>query len=108
MQDFKDSVGDVFVFAGDQAAAHLEDGDLTAEATEHLAELKANVASADDDQMLGQGFEIHQRAVVEVGNFLETVDVGRGAARPPTSMKMRGAVRRSAPTLTTAGDSKRA
>ena len=38
----------------DQARTLLDDGDLRAEAAIHLAELEADVAAADDDQMLGQ------------------------------------------------------
>ena len=44
-------IGDVVVFAIDQARPFLDDGDLAAEAAEHLAELEADVAAADDDQM---------------------------------------------------------
>src|SRR5436305_712670 len=43
--------GDVLVFATDQTRPHFDDRDLTAKAPIHLAELKAYVAAAHDDQM---------------------------------------------------------
>ena len=51
--------------------AHLDDGDLAAEAAEHLAELEADVAAADDDEMLGEEVELHHRAVGQVGDRVD-------------------------------------
>jgi predicted GNAT family N-acyltransferase len=44
---------EVFIFAGQQAFAAMDNGDLTAEAAKHLAEFEANVAAAENEQMLG-------------------------------------------------------
>ncbi len=53
----------IFVLARDQPRRHLDDGDLAAEAAVHLPELEADVAAADDDQVLGQEVDLHHGAV---------------------------------------------
>ena len=44
------------------ALAVFDDGDVRAEAPVHLRDLEADVAAADDDQVLGQ----HVEAIIEV------------------------------------------
>ena len=52
-EDFLQLRHEVFIFAGQQAFAAMDNGDLTAEAAKHLAEFEANVAAAENEQMLG-------------------------------------------------------
>ena len=47
------AVGDVRVFAAQEAIALLDDGDVAPEAAKHLPELEPDIAAADDDEMLG-------------------------------------------------------
>ena len=71
--------------------AHLDDRHLAAEAPEHLPELEADVAAADDDEVAREEVHVHHRAVGEEWHLIDARH-GRHAARPPTLMKMRSAV----------------
>ena len=87
----------------DQARALLDDGDLGAEAAVHLRELEPDVAAADDHQVARQRVEREHRRVGEV-RARRRCRAGRArSARPPTLMKMRGAVSSSSPTRTRVG-----
>src|SRR5215510_14974206 len=57
---------DVVVLLPGKARPFLDHSDLGAETTIHLSELEAHVASADDDQMLGDTIERNHRRVREV------------------------------------------
>ena len=83
-QDGGDGVGDVGVFAAEQALAALHDGHPAAEAAEHLAELQPDVAAAEDDQVVGNRVEFHDRGRV----------VGPGPCRSPVRCWDRRAARR--------------
>ena len=74
----------------DQPRRLLDDGDLGAEAPEHLRELEADVAAADDDEMPGHAIERQHRGVGEkrhvvnaghVGNERATADVDEDPRR---------------------------
>ena len=65
LQDLLHLGRDLAVLAGDQAVAVLEHGHARAEAPVHLGELEADVAAADDQQVLGQEVDRHHRGVVE-------------------------------------------
>jgi hypothetical protein len=99
LQDIQDGRRHVFVLAMNQARSHFEYGDLAAEAAEHLAKLKSDVAAADDDQVFGKEIDSEQGAVGEIFDVLESGELGH-VARAPTLMKICLAVRRSEPTLT--------
>ena len=71
LEDLEDRRRHVLVLAANQPIAHLDDGDLAAEAPEHLAELEADVAAADDDEMLGDEVDVHHRAVGEERHVVE-------------------------------------
>ena len=73
-QDLGDGGGDILVLARDQPRHHLDDGDFAPEAAKHLAELQADIAAADDDQMLRQEIHIHHRAVGEKGHLVQPRD----------------------------------
>ena len=79
LEDLADRRGDVLVFALDQAIAHLDDGDLAAEAAEHLPELEPDVAAADDDEVLGDEVDVHHRAVGEERHLVDAGHVGNDA-----------------------------
>src|SRR5262245_29989664 len=65
-QNLSDRLRDVFVLLARKPRAFLDDGDLGAETAIHLGELEADVASADDNQMLGDTIERDHRRVREV------------------------------------------
>ena len=56
---------DFLVLARDDARRHLDDRDAAAEAPVHLRELEADVAAADDDQVLGQEIDVHHAGARE-------------------------------------------
>src|SRR6266849_9472886 len=66
LENFTDGRGDIFVLALEKTIGHFEDRHLTAKAAKHLAELEADVAAADDDEVLRQVIHLHYRAVGEV------------------------------------------
>ena len=102
-QNLLDGCGDVFVLVRDQARAFLDDGDFAAEAAEHLPELQADVAAADDHQVARQDVELDHGAVGEIGDGRATPGMSGTMARPPTLMKICSAVRRSSPTRISCG-----
>ena len=59
LQDLLHRGRDILVVAGDQAISHLDDGDAASEAAIHLGELQADIAAADDHQVLGQEVDLH-------------------------------------------------
>src|SRR5580692_1565286 len=61
LQDFAHRLGNVFVFPSNQARSHLQNRDFAPEAAIDLGELQPNITSADDDEMLGQEIDVHQR-----------------------------------------------
>jgi len=63
LEDFPDGLRHIFVVAANQARPHLHDRDPAAKALVHLAELEANIAPSDDDQMLGQKVNLHHARV---------------------------------------------
>ncbi len=60
-QDRGDPVRDVLVLDHHQARGVLDDRDLAAEPAEHLPELQPDVAAAEDDQVLGELVQLHDR-----------------------------------------------
>ena len=102
-----DRLRHICVFATDQTRRLLDDGHCRAEPPMHLRELEADVAAAHDHQVLRRPVQRQDRGVGEIGHL---ADAGKSGtmARPPTLMKMRGAVSSSSPTRTVSGASKRA
>jgi hypothetical protein len=66
--------GDVWVFAGHEPLATLDERHARAKTTEHLCELAADIAPADHDQVFGKFGEIQQRPRREVRDVGEPVD----------------------------------
>ena len=79
-EDAEDAGGDVFVFVGGEARAFLDDGDLGAEAAVHLGELDADVAAADDEEVLGEDVEGEEGGVGEVGDGVDAGEIGDGGS----------------------------
>src|SRR5208283_2110362 len=61
LQDFAHSLGDVFILPSNQARSHFHNRNFAPEPAIDLSELQPNITSADDDEMLGQDFDVHQR-----------------------------------------------
>ena len=77
-QDLPYRLRDVLVLPRDQPGRHFDDGDAAAEAPVHLCELEADVAAADDDQMLGQEIDVHHAAVRQIVDIAEAGDRRHG------------------------------
>ena len=75
-QDLLHRLRDVFVLAADEPRAHLDDRNAAAEAPVHLAELEADVAAADEQEMLRHEVDVHHRDVGEVGHLIEAGHLG--------------------------------
>lgn len=60
-QDIGDLVRDVLVLEHHQTRGALDDGHLAAEPAEHLPELKPDVAATEDDQVLRELVQLHDR-----------------------------------------------
>src|SRR5882672_2849998 len=64
--------GNLGIFTGNNLRASMQNGDATAEPAKHLAEFEADVATAEDQEMFGNGGEPHDGFVGEIGNGFET------------------------------------
>src|SRR5262245_55521541 len=61
-QNLRDLVGHVLIFASEQLRRALDNRHATAEAPEHLPKFETDVTSAQNQQMLGQFVEFHDRS----------------------------------------------
>ena len=80
-QDVGHRVGHVGVLAGQQPLAALHDRHLAAEAAEHLAELQADVAAAQHEQVLRHRVQLHDRGRVQRRHAVEPRQRRRGGPR---------------------------
>src|ERR1017187_4348185 len=80
-QDFANFFRDIGVLAGQKLARALNDRYSTAKAPEKLAELQADVASAQDQQVIRERFEFHDGDVVEKRHRVQPVDLRLRRAR---------------------------
>src|SRR5262245_6636753 len=64
-QNLRDLVGHVLIFASEQLRRSLDYCHATAEAPEHLPEFEADVTSAQNQQILGQFVQLHDRSRIE-------------------------------------------
>src|SRR5271156_5586208 len=76
LQDFAHRLGNVFVLPSNQARSHFHNRNFTPEAAIDLGELQPNITSADDDKMLGQEIDVHDRRVVEKWDLVNPRHVG--------------------------------
>src|SRR6201987_969083 len=49
---------------------HFDDRYLAAKAAIHLAEFEADIAAADNDEMVRQKIDVHHRRIRQVGHFV--------------------------------------
>src|SRR5579872_3179480 len=61
LQDFAHRLGNVFVLPSNQTRSHFHNRDFAPQAAIDLSELQPNITSADDDEMLGQEIDVHDR-----------------------------------------------
>jgi hypothetical protein len=66
LEDIRDAIGHVLVFACDETRCPLDDRDFAAEPPVDLCKLKSNVAAAEHDQMRGQKIHAHHRTVGQI------------------------------------------
>src|SRR5262245_30747239 len=78
-------IRDIGIFVFDHARRHLDDRDLASKASEHLSELEADVAAADDDQVRRKEIHFHHRGIVEIGDIVNAGQIRRD--RAPTDIK---------------------
>src|SRR5438067_4569684 len=71
LEDSADRLRDVLVLARHESRLHLDDRHLAAEAPVHLPEFKADIAAADDNEMLGKPVESEKRAIRQVRHLVD-------------------------------------
>ena len=71
-QRFLQLGGNLGVFARDNLWAVMKDRDATAKAAEHLAKFEADVAASEDEKVIGNSGELHERFVGQVRHAIET------------------------------------
>src|SRR5246500_5803285 len=60
----------VLVLMANEPRRHFDDRYLAAKAAVDLAEFEADIAAADNDQMLRQKVDVHHRRIRQVGHFV--------------------------------------
>ncbi len=68
--------GDVGVLAREDLVAAVNDGNAAAEPGEHLAKLEADIAAAENQEMLGDSVEFHDGGVGEIAGRVEAANRG--------------------------------
>src|SRR5687767_5970930 len=91
LDDLADRGRNVFVLAADEPRPHFDNRHLGAETAKHLAEFEADVASADDDQVLRQEVDRHHRAVREEIDRADPGHVGNERAAADIDEDLLGA-----------------
>src|SRR5207245_3541834 len=76
LQDLSNVSRDVGVLAGEQLASRLNNRHATAEAPEQLSKLQTNVATAQDQQVIGNNIEFHDGGVVQSRNVIQAIEPG--------------------------------
>src|SRR5262249_49718926 len=60
----------VLVLMENEPRRHFDDRYLAAKAAVHLAEFEADIAAADNDEMVRQKIGVHHRGIRQVGHFV--------------------------------------
>ena len=68
--------GDFRIFAENNLFAGVKNGDAAAVAAEHLSKFEADIATAEDEEMFGNGSELHDGFVGEIGNGIQAGERG--------------------------------
>ncbi len=109
LDDLTDRLGHVLVLARDEALLHLDDRHRGAEASVDLREFEADIAAADDDQMLGKAVEGEQRGIGQIRHLVDTrqgrrdgasADIDEDARRAQPLLADRNRIRRDKPHVT--------
>ncbi len=88
LDDVLDRRRHVLVLAANEPRRHFNDRYLAAKAAVHLAEFEADIAAADNDEMVRQKIDVHHRRIRQVGDrprtsgnssFAPIIAVHRGA-----------------------------
>ena len=82
LDDVLDRGRHVLVLVVDEPRRHLDDRHLAAEAAVHLPEFEADIAPADNDEMVRQKIDVHHRRIRQVWRFL---DAGHRRRRRPAA-----------------------
>src|SRR5205814_8384185 len=74
--------GNFGIFARNNLFAGVKNGDAAAVAAKHLSKFQADVATAENEEMLGESHELHSGLVGEIRDSIEARDrrSGRAAA----------------------------
>src|ERR1700692_882843 len=80
LKNLGDFFGDIRVFAGEQLSAQLNNRHAAAETPEELSKLYTDVATAQDQEMLGNSVEFHNGRVVQSRNVVQAIHFGPGGA----------------------------
>src|SRR3984893_9422734 len=70
LDDVFDRRRDVLVLVTNEPRRHFDDRYLAAKAAVHLAKFKADIAAADNDQMVRHKIDVHHRRIRQVGHFV--------------------------------------
>src|SRR5581483_9957291 len=73
-ENLPDARDDIRIFLVDDLGGHFDDGDLAAEAAEHLRELDADRSAAEDQQRLRELVAVEKRRVIDELRIRETFD----------------------------------
>src|ERR1700686_2794557 len=76
LKNLGDFFRDIRVFAGEQLSAQLNNCHAASEAPEELSKLHTNVATVQDQQMLGNSVEFHDGHVVQSRNVVQAIQFG--------------------------------
>ncbi len=70
LDDVFDRRRHVVILVANQPRRHFDDRYLAAKAAVHLAEFEADIAAADNDEMVRQKIDVHHRRIRQVGHFV--------------------------------------
>src|ERR1700720_1270999 len=73
--------GNVVVFPRQKLTAAMNDHHPAAKATKHQSEFKADVATAEDDQMFGNFLQLHHRLIREIADRVDSRNTRRIGTR---------------------------
>jgi hypothetical protein len=90
VQEFDDDIG---ILIPEQLGTLLEDRHAAAETPEELAEFEADVPAANDQEMLRDYVQLHDRSTVEKRDILETGERGYGGTATGIDKKSVGSER---------------
>src|SRR5215475_5986742 len=72
-QDPRDLIGHILIFASEQLRRALHNRDAAAETPKHLPEFETDVPPAQNQQMLGQFVQLHNRSRIENRDLIEAI-----------------------------------